>query len=216
MHSVLVRFGFLLENIKENYSNLKTKSFWSSWYSCIDALCHFKLSVFRNGFKVVCLFFCLITGACSSTAVEILLVVFETVWLGSREKCPLPVCVCCHQALTSLSLSLLLVLCFRGGGWQGFAALPQPALLQGLSGPRPPANHQRQPLPPHCSLWVHITLYRSPLPPSGLHHCCTPLLFLFLLFFDLILSAASLYVCNCLFHSLAPFLGYNCQPSSTS
>lgn len=56
MHSVLVRFGFLLENIKENYSNLKTKSFWSSWYSCIDALCHFKLSVFRNGFKVVCLF----------------------------------------------------------------------------------------------------------------------------------------------------------------
>lgn len=118
--------------------------------------------------------------------------------------------------LWPLSLSLLLVLCFRGGGWQGFAALPQPALLQGLSGPRPPANHQRQPLPPHCSLWVHITLYRSPLPPSGLHHCCTPLLFLFLLFFDLILSAASLYVCNCLFHSLAPFLGYHCQPSSTS
>lgn len=114
MHSVLVRFGFLLENIKENYSNLKTKSFWSSWYSCIDALCHFKLSVFRNGFKVVCFFFvCLITGACSSTAVEILLVVFETVWLGSREKCPLPVCVCCHQALTSLSLSCSF--CVLGG-----------------------------------------------------------------------------------------------------
>lgn len=113
MHSVLVRFGFLLENIKENYSNLKTKSFWSSWYSCIDALCHFKLSVFRNGFKVVWFFFCLITGACSSTAVEILLVVFETVWLGSREKCPLPVCVCCHQALTSLSLSCSF--CVLGG-----------------------------------------------------------------------------------------------------
>lgn len=72
---------------------------------------NFQFSV--TGLKLCGFFFCLITGACSSTAVEILLVVFETVWLGSREKCPLPVCVCCHQALTSLSLSCSF--CVLGG-----------------------------------------------------------------------------------------------------
>ncbi len=72
------------------------------------------------------------------------------------------------KASSNLSLSLP-VFVFRGGGWQGFAALPQPALLQGLSGPRPPADHQRQPLPPHSSLWVHNTTPLSLLPPS--FHC---------------------------------------------
>lgn len=72
------------------------------------------------------------------------------------------VCHACYQMKVSCNLSFP-VLPFRGGGWQGFAALPQPALLQGLSGPRPPADHQRQPLPPHCSLWVLLFLSLWPL-----------------------------------------------------
>lgn len=215
MHSVLVRFGFLLENIKEITQTWRRRaSEVADIYAlmlCVILNFQFsvtglKLCVFFFLFNNWCLFF-----HCSGNP-------FGGFWnsLTWIKRKMSFASLCLLSSSSDLSLSLLLVLCFRGGGWQGFAALPQPALLQGLSGPRPPANHQRQPLPPHCSLWVHITLYRSPLPPSGLHHCCTPLLFLFLLFFDLILSAASLYVCNCLFHSLAPFLGYHCQPSSTS
>lgn len=84
------------------------------------------------------------------------------------------------------SLLFFALFVFRGGGWQGFAALPQPALLQGLSGPRPPADHQRQPLPPHCSLWVHIPLCPSRLSPLA------SIIFTPSLLFDLLLLAAAL------------------------
>lgn len=76
---------------------------------------------------------------------------------------------------------LFLCFAFRGGRRQGFAALPQPALLQRLSGSRPPTDHQRQPLPPHYSLWVHTSLSLLILPPD----LCQPTSISLTLLFDL-------------------------------
>lgn len=118
------------------------------------------------------------------------------------------VCHACYQMKVSCNLSFPM-LPFRGGGWQGFAALPQPALLQGLSGPRPPADHQRQPLPPHCSLWV-LFLSLWPLPvfnPFFLSHYVSycPFLCFSLFLIDRCVDFSLLSLPPALFPSLSLF-----------
>ena len=98
-----------------------------------------------------------------------------------------------------MSLFSLPVFLCRGGGWQRFTTLPQPALLQGLGGPRSPTDHQRQPLPPHHPLWVHSVLRDTSikvhlcLPPSHPSLIPSPVSLSFLIFlsFSSLMSSVS-------------------------